>query len=93
MANIPIQHQQTFPLSLLTFLLRAKKPMAGRMKGRRKGILCHNQEDSSKVNDINSLTANTNRLATAISSLTAIYPQFQGYREQPSKSQECAFHA
>ena len=55
MANLPTQHQQTFPLSLLTVLLRAKEPMADRMKGRWKRIHCHNQKDSIQASDTNNL--------------------------------------
>lgn len=55
MANILTHRQKTFPLSLLTVLLRAKEPMADRMKGRRKRIHCHNQKDSIQASDTNDL--------------------------------------
>lgn len=70
MANLPTQHQQTFPLSLLTVLLHAKKPMAGRMKGRRKGIHCHSREDK-KIVSIRSQLAIQDCHTTAIINLTA----------------------
>ena len=55
MANLPTQHQQAFPLSLLTTLLYSKEPMADRMKGRRKRIHCPNQKDSIQASDTNNL--------------------------------------
>ena len=79
MANIPTQHQQTFPLSLLTVLLHAKKPMASRMKGRRKGIHCHSREDR-KIVSIHSLSATQDCHTTVIINLTATRPLLRSYK-------------
>lgn len=79
MANIPTQHQQTFPLSLLTVLLHAKKPMASRMKGRRKGIHCHSREDT-KIVSIHSLSATQDCHTTVIINLTATIPLLRSYK-------------
>ena len=79
MANIPTHRQQTFPLSLLTVLLHAKKPMASRMKGRRKGIHCHSREDR-KIVSIHSLSATQDCHTTVIINLTATRPLLRSYK-------------